>query len=423
MLRIKYFGVTILCLSLWAGLLAAQTSAQKQRVEQLYAEDADAWSRHDIAKIVTFFDPACVFVAPGGIRTSYAEWRKNLPASLAQERHSQIKTTLKAVQDVENGFAASIEWQDSYDIYDPKRSAWIPMLSSSPQEDTWRSDGRGNFKIVLVKFLRAETSPVVVQSGGYQLTEEMIQRALQLAQIEAGADFSPSDAAALKADLMAYFQKEPSKQMEAHKNMAQWLQQAPFLPDGKRTWLSMALLRDNVWQGLGQNQQAFREFQSYPFGKMVLKYNPVVVNSGGTLITKAHVDSLFFSNALVAEAAGVPPPTQAEEDQFIRTLPSQFGSMPKEQQAYLRRADERMAMFATIYSKTRSTRANMIAAIRRNVHSSRDVTNEARRVENESINGDYWHAYLIEGALNVSTMAMGLDALRRSMRDMRLAPR
>ena len=34
MLRIKYFGATILCLSLWAGALAAQTSAQKQRVEQ-----------------------------------------------------------------------------------------------------------------------------------------------------------------------------------------------------------------------------------------------------------------------------------------------------------------------------------------------------------------------------------------------------
>ena len=30
----------------------------------------------------------------------------------------------------------------------------------------------------------------------------------------------------------------------------------------------MALRRDNVWQSYGQNQQAFREFQSYPFGRM-----------------------------------------------------------------------------------------------------------------------------------------------------------
>jgi hypothetical protein len=82
------------------------------------------------------------------------------------------------------------------------------MISFSPQEDTWRSDGRGSFKIVLMKFLRSETSPVVVQSGDCYLTEEMIQRALVSAQILIGADFSPSDAAALRADLIAYFKKK-----------------------------------------------------------------------------------------------------------------------------------------------------------------------------------------------------------------------
>jgi len=401
---------------------SAIAPSQKQRVEQLYAEDTNAWSRHDIAKILSLIDPACVFVGPGGIRTSYAEWRKNLPAALAQKRHEQVKPTLKAVQDVENGFVASIEWQDSYESYDTKRSAWIPMLLSAPQEDTWRSDGRGNFRMVLVKFLRVETSPVITQSSGYQLTEEMMQRALQLAQIEAGADFSPSDAASLRADLIALFQKEPSKQIEDHRNIEQWLQQAPLLADGKRTWLSMGLLRDNFWQRLGQDQQAFREFQSYPLGKMVLKYNPVVVNSGGTLITKAHIDSLFFSNALVADAAGLPPPARAEKDQLIRTLPSQFGSMPKWQQAFFRRADERMTMFATIYSQTRSTRANMIRDIRSNVHSSQDVPNEARRVENESINGSYWRTYLIEGRANITSMAIGIDGMLRNMRNMGKLP-
>jgi hypothetical protein len=193
-------------------------------------------------------------------------------------------------------------------------------------------------------------------------------------------------------------------------------QQAPLLADGKRSLAGMASLRDNVWQWLGQNQQAFRDFQNdQTVGKMVLKYNPVVVHSGGTIITKAHVDSLFFSNALVAQIAGVPPPTQAEEDQYLRTFPAQFGSLTKEQQEAFRRADARMSMFATIYSQTRSTRGVMIAAIRRNVHSSRDVPNEARRVENSSVNGDYFNAYLIEGALNVSTMSMGLDALRRTI--------
>jgi hypothetical protein len=393
-------------------------AAQKRRVDQLYAEDADAWSRHDIAKIVSLFDPTLVLVSPDGRRTSYTEWRQNLRASLARERHSQVRITVNAVQKLDNGFVASIELQDTYEIYDTIRSSWIPMASFVPQEDTWRSDGRGNFKVVLVKFLGAESSPLVVQSGGYALTEEMIQRALQFAQIQAGADFSPSDTAALRADLIAYFQKEPAKQMEFYKNTTQWLQHVPPGSDGKRDPWGMAALRDDVWQVFGQNQRAFREWQSYPFGKMVLKYNPVLVNSGGMIITKTHIDSMFYSNRLVALAAGIAPPTQAEKDQFVRTLPSQFGSMPKWQQEYLERADGRMWGFATIYSRYSGTRGAMIADIKRNVRSSADIPNQARQVENDCVNrdGKYFVRSLLEGATNVTTMSMGLEAIERSMR-------
>jgi hypothetical protein len=146
-----------------------------------------------------------------------------------------------------------------------------------------------------VKFLHSESSPVVLEAGGYPLTEEMIQRALQLAQILAGADFSPSDAASLRADLIAYFKKEPATQMKAYESFAKLLQKVPPSSfDGKRDNWVMAVLRDNVWQWYGQNPQDFREFQSYPFGKMVLKYNPVLVNSGGMIITKTDVESLFL---------------------------------------------------------------------------------------------------------------------------------
>lgn len=137
---------------------SAVDTVQKQRIEQLYAEDADAWSRHDIAKIASFFDPDCVLVTPDGKRMSFAERRQNLPALLARQRHSQVRITVKAVRVVDNDFVASIYFQDHHESYDRKRSAWIPVMSSSPQEDTWRSDARGNFKMVLVKFLGTRTS-------------------------------------------------------------------------------------------------------------------------------------------------------------------------------------------------------------------------------------------------------------------------
>jgi hypothetical protein len=153
--------------------------------------------------------------------------------------------------------------------------------------------------------------------------------------------------------------------MKGYESFAQLLQQAPLRSfDGKRPLAKWPCFADNVWQAFGENQQAFCKFQSYPFGKMVLKYNPALVNSGGTIITKAHVDSLYYSNALVAEAAGLAPPAQAEKDQLIRSLPSRFGSLTKEQQAYLSRAGGRMWGFATIYNRYINTRAAMIADIR-----------------------------------------------------------
>jgi hypothetical protein len=224
-------------------------------------------------------------------------------------------------------------------------------------------------------------STVVVRSGSYQLTGQMLDQVLRYGQILAAADFSPSDAAALRADLIAYFQKEPAKQMTAYETIAKILQLG--IPPGKPTWLDLALLRYRVWQSYG-GQQRVRKFQSYPFGRMVLKYNPVLVNSGGMIVTKNDVDCLFYSNTMVAKAAGVAPPTEADKDQFVRDLPSQFASMPTKLKEYLRQAEIRLAQFDIVYDGTVKTHAAVLADIRKNVHSSADVWREARQVENDA---------------------------------------
>src|SRR5262249_49951245 len=67
---------------------AASGSEQQKIAEAIYLAEDGAYSSHDIANIVSFFDPTYVFVAPDGKRMSYAEWRKGLSAGLAQVRHS-----------------------------------------------------------------------------------------------------------------------------------------------------------------------------------------------------------------------------------------------------------------------------------------------------------------------------------------------
>jgi hypothetical protein len=268
---------------------------------------------------------------------------------------------------------------------------------------------------------RQPTSPaseIVATAGRYQLTEQMIDRAVRFGEILAGTDFSASDAAALRSQLVAYFQREPAKQMEAYQSVAKAL---PETPGRKPSWLDLALLRYKVWQGYAQSQQDFRNFQSYLFGKMVLKYNPALVNSGGMIITKTDVDCQFYANTLVAKAAGVAPPTQTDKDRFVGSLPSQFSSWPREQQENLARAELRLVNLVQVHDGTIKTRAIVDTDIRKNVHSSEDVRRVARQVESDAEYGArYYQLYRAE-ALNAITNAnrvnldvMGLGRAGRS---------
>ena len=263
-------------------------------------------------------------------------------------------------------------------------------------------------------------SAVIASAGSYQLTEEMIQQALRLAQFLAAADFSPADAAALRTDLIAVFHAEPAKQIQAYESVANNFRTAAGLAHNP-TSLAVANDRYKMWQWYGENPEGFREFQSYPFGKMVLKYNPVLVNSGGIVVTRADVDCQFYANTLVAQAAGVAPPTQAEKERFVRNLPAQFASWPPEQRDYLRRAEIRLASLRLVYEGTIKTRAAVLADVKSSVHSAADVSGEARQVENDAqYTGKYYQLYRSEvmGALfnagRVNRAVTGLGAAGRS---------
>jgi hypothetical protein len=74
--------------------------------------------------------------------------------------------------------------------------------------------------------------------------------------------------------------------------------------------------------------------------------------------------------------------------------------MPREEQEQLAQAEIRAADFDHIYHTGIKARDDMIADIRRNVHSHADIGREARRVENETHrNGRYWLTWKNETAM------------------------
>jgi hypothetical protein len=136
------------------------------------------------------------------------------------------------------------------------------------------------------------------------------------------------------------------------------------------------------------------------------------------IINRVNVDSLFASNALIANVASVPPPTRAEKEGFLRDLPSKFPTITAEEQEYLRLAESRLASFRKIYDSTPQIRAAITADIRRSIHSRQDAWREARIVENESRSGFKYHrAYHGElaHALLAPSRIFSLGALSRSI--------
>jgi len=221
-------------------------------------------------------------------------------------------------------------------------------------------------------------STIVVTAGEYQLTEQMLQRALLLAQILAGEDFSSADAASLRADLITWFQRDPADQAEDYNATAKFLRNR-----NSHNQVDLAVVRYKFWFVLGQKSEVFDGFKNSPMGKMVLQYNPVLVNSDGMIITQRDVDWQLNSDAFVAQIAGVAPPTQADKDRFVASLPSRFASMPAEERERLRMSQARLASVHLSIDGTIRTKAAVESYIKTNVHSSEDVFRVARQVETD----------------------------------------
>jgi hypothetical protein len=223
----------------------------------------------------------------------------------------------------------------------------------------------------------AAPNTVVATSGNHQLTEGMLEDAIYFGQFLAGQRFSSPDLAAMREGLISTFRTQPAKDATGYQALGQ------FVPVLRRTRsvLAVAKTREAAWGAFAKDPAGFREFQNDPAGKIILKYNPVVVSAGDMIITRLNVESLFASNALVAKIAGVTPPSQSDIDECLRLLPSQFASLTKDQQQFFRQAESRLARFQEMYASS-FIGPSVVSEIKKTVHSPQDVPDRARALEN-----------------------------------------
>ena len=208
----------------------------------------------------------------------------------------------------------------------------------------------------------------------------MIRQALRFGQILAVADFPTSDSAALTKERPGYLLSKRTRQAgrgvdsetAAAAERRQWKDHL-----ARRCPCSLQRVTDVCREPAGVSRVPElpvwqNGHQIYPCAGQ-LGWDDRHPNRCGLPILLKH-----FGRA----DRRVPPPTRTEREEFIRTLPSRFASLPREHQQYLRRAEIRLQNLYTVYVDTIKTRAVVAADIRKNVHSAADVWREARQVEN-----------------------------------------
>jgi len=129
----------------------------------------------------------------------------------------------------------------------------------------------------------AAPQTVVATSGSHQLTEGMLEDAIYFGQFLGGRRFTTPDAAAMREGLISTFRVQPAKEVAGYQALAQFV---PALRND-RSSLVIAKAREATWAAFGKNPGGFSEFQNDPAGKIILKYNPVVVSAGDVIITRA----------------------------------------------------------------------------------------------------------------------------------------
>jgi hypothetical protein len=223
----------------------------------------------------------------------------------------------------------------------------------------------------------AAPNTVIATSGTHQLTDGMLDEAIDFGQFLVGRQFSATDAATMREGLISTFRMQPDKEVAGYQALAQFV---PALRS-TRSSLAVAKAREGAWAAFAKDPTGYRAFQNDPAGQILLRYNPVIVNAGGMIITRLSVESLFASNALVAKIAGLAPPSQTDIDECLRLLPSQFASLTKEQQEFFRQAESRLARFQEMYA-SHFIGPSVVSEIKKTVRSPKEVPDRARALEN-----------------------------------------
>jgi hypothetical protein len=223
---------------------------------------------------------------------------------------------------------------------------------------------------------------VLARAGGYTLTGQMFADLKDYGQLLAGESFPAADVAALREGAIRNFQKNPDAETKGYQRIADKLTRQGMRSGGVLL-STVVLARYRCWHEFVQEPQAFAPFEKDVLGQTIARHNPVLYFGPKAIVTRLDAESQLYTEALVAQVAGVAGPTPSDKERRLRELPSRVASLPAQQQEDLEYGELRLANLRGQYEDSVQAHAVIVEDIRRSVHSPVDVWRVARQMEDE----------------------------------------
>ena len=147
-------------------------------------------------------------------------------------------------------------------------------------------------------------STVLATVNGQQLTQSMVNSAIELGEFLAGHKFTAADKRWYTDMKVKMFRNNPVAEMQGYRTFGRILSKIKQLRDP----VNLAQYREKFIANFYLNQFAKNQANSFPIMTMVYKYSPVIYANPKykIVVTKRTADSLVASRNFVAKLAGKP---------------------------------------------------------------------------------------------------------------------
>ena len=203
-------------------------------------------------------------------------------------------------------------------------------------------------------------STVLATANGQQLTQSMVNSAIEVGEFLAGHNFSQADKSWYRDVAIKEFRKNPTDEIKGYRSAEQILSE---IRKNSQNPLNLAHGRETLMTNIYFNLLAKNEVNKPSLMTIVYKYSPVIFAdpTNNFVVTKRTIDSIYAPINFVAQSAGRPAQTPNYQG-MAQGFPQYYKTLSPQKRKNWATAESRWVRFQTAWSKSSPQQKQQIAA-------------------------------------------------------------